>query len=208
MQEFYFFIPDLMKKIIIYLPIIIACFSFFSVQFSLADYTVQEKISRLVSEQGQQRIETYCDECPVHTDQELNDYLNNSAIQNLMNQDRSEDDRWLWKQWNDWWSKCNWIKLNTDFPIIWNCITISEWQANPTNVFPWMMRALTRIIMSIILVVCFIMIIIAWIMRAWAWEDSSQKTKAKDIIKKVAIAVLLLWFSWAILRLINPNFFG
>ena len=104
--------------------------------------------------------------------------------------------------------KCNWIKLNTDFPIIWNCITISEWQANPTNVFPWMMRALTRIIMSIILVVCFIMIIIAWIMRAWAWEDSSQKTKAKDIIKKVAIAVLLLWFSWAILRLINPNFFG
>ena len=82
-----------MKKIIIYLPIIIACFSFFSVQFSLADYTVQEKISRLASEQGQQRIETYCDECPVHTDQELDDYLNNPAIQNLMNQDRSEDDR-------------------------------------------------------------------------------------------------------------------
>lgn len=105
-------------------------------------------------------------------------------------------------------NKCNWIKLNTNFPIIWNCITISEWKVNPTNVFPWMMRALTRIIMSMILVVCFIMIIIAWIMWAWAWEDSSQKTKAKDIIKKVAITVLLLWFSWAILRLINPNFFG
>jgi hypothetical protein len=133
-----------------------------------------------------------------------------------------------WAQWNetiDWWTldevvvtpennknstenKCNWIKLNTKFPVVWNCITISEWNTNPINVFPGMMRGLTRIVMSIILVVCFIMIIIAGIMWAWAWEDSSQKTKAKEIIKKVAITVLLLWFSGAILRLINPNFFG
>jgi hypothetical protein len=35
--------------------------------------------------------------------------------------------------------------------------------------------------------------------------------KPKDAIKwikTVAITVLLLWFSWVILRLINPNFFG
>jgi hypothetical protein len=62
--------------------------------------------------------------------------------------------------------------------------------------------------MSIILVACFVMIIIAWIMRAWAWEDSSQKTKAKKLIERVAITILLIWFSWVILRIINPNFFG
>jgi hypothetical protein len=45
-------------------------------------------------------------------------------------------------------------------------------------------------------------------MWAWAWEDSSKKTKAKKLIIKVWITVLLLWFSWVILRLINPNFFG
>ena len=118
---------------------------------------------------------------------------------------------WLW--WNsvqarECWDACNWIKLNTCFPVVKDCIEITSGEANPVNVVPWMMRGLTRYIMWIILVVCFIMIIIAWIMWAWAWEDSSQKTKAKDIIKKVAITVLLLWFSWAILRLINPNFFG
>jgi hypothetical protein len=32
--------------------------------------------------------------------------------------------------------------------------------------------------------------------------------ESKDRLKRVAITVLLLWFSWAILRLINPNFFS
>lgn len=107
----------------------------------------------------------------------------------------------------DW--DCKWIKLNTDFPIIWHCIETSSWTwSNPTNVFPKMMSALTKIAMSLILVACFIIIIIAWIMRAWAWEDNSKTTQAKWLIKKVAITILLLWFSWAILRLINPNFFS
>ena len=120
----------------------------------------------------------------------------------------TEDPKPSWETPKECPKWCCGIKLNTNFPIIWNCISLSEWQANPTNVFPAMMRALTRIIMSVILVVCFIMIIIAWIMRAWAGEDSSKKTAAKKIIERVAITILLLWFSWAILRLINPNFFG
>ena len=94
---------------------------------------------------------------------------------------------------------CCGIKLNTNFPIIWNCIE----SANATGAFPMMVWALTKIIMSLILVVCFIMIIVWWVL--WAWDNPK---KGQDIIKKVAITILLLWFSGVILRLINPNFFG
>ncbi len=103
---------------------------------------------------------------------------------------------------------CDWIKLNTDFPIIWNCIHIkkTDWKTDVTQAFPTMIGALTKIIVSIILVVCFIMIIVAWIMRASSWDKAP--TKAKWLIMKVAITILLLWFSWVILKLINPNFFS
>lgn len=110
------------------------------------------------------------------------------------------------KECKDW---CCGIKLNTNFPGIWTCISFGKnGNTNPTNVFQKTIWTFTKLIMSIILVVCFVMIIIAWIMRAWAWEDSSQKTKAKKLIERVAITILLIWFSWVILRIINPNFFG
>lgn len=98
---------------------------------------------------------------------------------------------------------CCWIKLNTNFPIIWNCIETKSDEANPTNAFPYMMWALTKIIMSLIMVVCFILVIVSGIMRAW-----DKPKEWKELLKKVAITILLLWFSWVILRLINPNFFG
>ena len=101
-------------------------------------------------------------------------------------------------------SKCNWIKLNTNFPGIWNCIeTSKDAKTNPTNAFPTMIWTLTRIVISLVLVACFILIIVGWIMRA-----ADEPKKWKDLITKVAITILLLWFSWVILRLINPNFFG
>ena len=102
----------------------------------------------------------------------------------------------------------NGIKLNTCFPIIGNCIDTWGDKTKPTEAFPTMIWALTKIIIALVFVVCFILIIVAWIMWAWAWEDASKKTKAKKLIIKVWITVLLLWFSWVILRLINPNFFG
>ena len=102
---------------------------------------------------------------------------------------------------------CCWIKLNTNFPIIGNCISTGG-GTDARNAFPTMIWALTKIAMALVFIVCFILIIVAWIMRAWAWWDSSQKTKAKNLIKKVAITILLLWFSGVILRLINPNFFA
>ncbi len=107
------------------------------------------------------------------------------------------------KNYSNTGTTCSWIKLNTNFPIIWNCIEIGKDGENPTNVFPAMIWALTKIIMSLILVVCFILIIYSWILRA-----SDNTTEAKKRFKRVAITILLLWFSWAILRLINPNFFG
>ena len=103
---------------------------------------------------------------------------------------------------------CCGIKLNTNFPGFWKCIKYESGSTNATNVFPSTMSILTKFIMSIILVVCFIMIIIAWVMWAAAGEDSSKTKTAKGIIEKVAITILLLWFSGVILRLINPNFFG
>ena len=97
---------------------------------------------------------------------------------------------------------CCWIKLNTDFPIIGNCIWDSP-DENETNAFPTMIWALTKIIMSLVLVVCFILIIYAGIL--WA---ANKPTDAKKWLERVAITILLLWFSGAILRLINPNFFS
>ena len=101
------------------------------------------------------------------------------------------------------WDPCDWIKLNTCFPIVWDCIDMKEGSTNPTNAFPYMIGAITKIVMSLILVVCFIFVIYAGILRS-----SSQPKEARDILKKVAITILLLWFSWVILRIINPNFFS
>lgn len=100
--------------------------------------------------------------------------------------------------------ECKGIKLNTDFPLIWNCIgTTSDW-VNATNAFPVMVTALTKIVMQVILVVCLILIIVWWIFIA----SDEKLGKWKELIKKVAIVILLLWFSSVILKLINPNFFG
>lgn len=109
-----------------------------------------------------------------------------------------------WLQEKTQGKTCKWIKLNTNFPLIWNCIgTTSDW-VNPTNAFPVMVTALTKIVMSVILVVCLILIIVWWIFIA----SDEKLGKWKELIKKVAIVIVLLWFSSVILKLINPNFFG
>ena len=100
------------------------------------------------------------------------------------------------------WDTCNWIKLNTCFPIIWDCIDTGDENTNQIQSFPKMMWALTKIVMTLVLIVCFILVIYAWIL--WA---SDKPKDAQTWLKRVAITILLLWFSWVILRLINPNFF-
>ena len=103
--------------------------------------------------------------------------------------------------WDASKSKCDWIKLNTNFPIIWNCISTKG--TTPNQAFPYMIWALTKIVISLVLVACFILIIYAGIL--WA---SDKPKEAKDWLKRVAITILLLWFSWVILKIINPNFFN
>jgi hypothetical protein len=98
--------------------------------------------------------------------------------------------------------ECHGIKLNTNFPIIWNCIEINGAATNPTNAFPYMIWALTKIVMSLILVVCLIFVIWAGILRS-----ADKPDQAKKMLKRVAITILLLWSSGVILKLVNPNFF-
>jgi hypothetical protein len=52
------------------------------------------------------------------------------------------------------------------------------------------------------------MVVVWWVMIISWWIDESNFKKWKDIIYKVIMALALLWASWIILRLINPNFFG
>ena len=110
---------------------------------------------------------------------------------------------WLWLNYVNAAWECNWIKLNTNFPIIWNCIKTNGDGTNTTTAFPTMIWALTKIVITLILVVCFILVIVAWIKRS-----SDDPKTAKSILTKVAVTILLLWFSGVVLRLINPNFFG
>ena len=122
---------------------------------------------------------------------------NNNVDNNVDN-----NSQWTEKKTKECPKWCCGIKLNTNFPIIWDCIWDKE-SENPTNAFPTMIWAITKIVMSLVLVVCFIMIIVAGIMRAW---DNPKWWK--ELIKKVAVTILVLWFSGVILRLINPNFFS
>ena len=173
-----------MKKIFFCISLLVWLLSFSFIQVSFADYSEKDKRSWLNSDQWRERKETYCDgECD---DEEL------------IKQDW-QDGRWLWK-----WL-CNWIKLNTDFPIIGNCIELKKWSngTDPTTVMPNLMWSLMKIIMSIIMVVCFIMIILGGIY--WASNDPK---KWREMLKKAAVTVLLLWLSGVILKVINPTFFS
>lgn len=102
---------------------------------------------------------------------------------------------------------CCGVKLNTNVPFIGNCIESSSQSPgsaiNETTAFPILVSALVKILVSVILVVCFILIVVAGIMYA-----TNNPKWGKDLIIKVAIGLAILGASGVILRLINPNFFG
>lgn len=99
-----------------------------------------------------------------------------------------------------------WIPLNTSIPFLWNCLK----KANPSdpkdtaalNAFPTIISVASRILVTVIMLAWFIMIVVWWVQWS-AWNAKDWKA----MIKKVAIWFALLWAMWAILRLINPNFF-
>lgn len=116
--------------------------------------------------------------------------------------------------------KCCGIQLNTVVPFIWDCIEMTSqndvWAGssentsavNQLNAFPFLMMGLSKILVTVILIFSFLIVIASWLMMTtWVYDESNYKTWM-DRIKKVVVALILLWSSWLILRLINPSFFG
>lgn len=134
-----------------------------------------------------------------------------AATANTCNFARCENQRGKWssyctcKYWTngDW--KMKWIPLNTSIPFLWNCLQKTTDDPNDTaalNAFPTIVSVATRILVTVIMLAWFIMIIV-WGVQWSTWNAAWWK----KMITKVAIWFALLWSMWAILRLINPNFF-
>jgi len=105
---------------------------------------------------------------------------------------------------------CCGISLNTKIPFIGNCIEDGTSAPGPgetgvtwQTAFPVLMWSLTKILITLILIVSFVLIIIGGIMIA-----TGNPSWGKKMITNVVIGIALLGASWVILRLINPNFFG
>lgn len=105
---------------------------------------------------------------------------------------------------------CCGISLNTSIPFIGNCIEDGTSAPGPgetsvtwTTAFPVLMWSLTKILVTLILIISFVLIIIWGIMIA-----TGNPSWGKKMIMNVVVGIALLWASWVILRLINPNFFG
>ena len=105
---------------------------------------------------------------------------------------------------------CCGVKLNTSIPFIGSCIESNvdylwgdETAVSGEQAFPTLIGSLTKIMVSVILIVSFILIVVAGVMIA-----SGQVSEGKKMIINVAVGLALLGASWVILHLINPNFFG
>ncbi len=108
---------------------------------------------------------------------------------------------------------CSGIKLNTNVPFIGRCITISKpgessnWGITPVSAFPVLMWGLTKIMLTLILTISFLLVIVAGILMVIGWANKSYYDKGTKLLKTVFTALAILWVSGIVLRLINPNFF-
>lgn len=106
---------------------------------------------------------------------------------------------------------CCGVKLNTNVPFIGNCLeqdTSDPSAVSPERAFPVLMSSLTKILVTVILIVSFVLIVVGGIMIASAWANQSRASEWRKLIMKVVVGIALLGASGVILRLINPNFFG
>ncbi len=130
-------------------------------------------------------------------------------------------DWWPYYQWTEATKKCTCIPspdnccgiaLYTNVPFVGKCIEYgwsevvnndgSVTVVSPVNAFPVLLGAMSKILLSVILIVCFWAIVVAGVMIS-----SGNNEKGKSLITHVVIAMALLGASWVILRLINPTFF-
>ena len=100
------------------------------------------------------------------------------------------------------------IRLNTNVPFVWRCIhKRTDWeQSNATNALPKLLQALVRIAMTVVVVAWFLWILVWGFMITGAWAFWTAE-KGKRIIIAVIVGLILLWASWIILSLVNPDFF-
>lgn len=107
---------------------------------------------------------------------------------------------------------CCGISLYTNVPFVGKCIEYggstvtnadgSSTVVTPVNAFPVLLGAMSKILLSVILIVCFGAIVVAGVMVSYGNPEWGRK-----LIEHVVIAMALLGASWVILRLVNPNFF-
>ncbi len=117
---------------------------------------------------------------------------------------RDKCDKTYWEKYCQCKYDLKWIYLNTEVPFIGDptnkrCLVMSTAWSAPVNV----LRALTKILMTFVMIGGFGMIV--WWGVQIAWWDVKW---GKDKIIWVAVAFALLWSLWVILRFINPNFFS
>lgn len=113
--------------------------------------------------------------------------------------------------------ECCGVELNTDVPFIGKCIEMGTSNSaasadgkttnvNSLNAFPVLMWWLSKIMITVILILSFIAIIAGGVMMAGDGLMGSY-SNGKKLIMKVLAWLVLLGASWIILKLINPNFF-
>lgn len=83
-----------------------------------------------------------------------------------------------------------------------------ETKVTDKTAFPLLMWGLTKMMVTVILLMSFILILVGWVMISASWSDDGQAREGKKLIGKVLIGIALLGASGVILRLINPHFFG
>lgn len=108
---------------------------------------------------------------------------------------------------DDEWDDCDWISLNTHVPFIWNCIWWEGSDVEDDEIFPFLIWWMTKILVTVVIVVGFFMLVAWWVMITMSWADQSAFSTWKDLIIRVLVGIFLLWASWVILYMLNPNFF-
>jgi len=108
------------------------------------------------------------------------------------------------------------IMLNISIPFIGRCIkkdpnanqtSDAQWNSTVGNVFPKLMWGMIRLVMTAIYIIWFLWILVGWFMIAASGVDPGLKEKWQNLIIMIIWWLILLWASWVILNLINPNFF-
>lgn len=132
-----------------------------------------------------------------------------------------------WWDWNDSKCKCEcnpnkWccgVQLNVPLPFIGDCIEMTtnnstagsrtgSISVNQLNAFPVLVKWITKILVTLIMIFSIIVVIVAWLMMTTSVASEQNYKTWLEYLKKVLISLILLWTSWLILKLINPSFFG